>query len=159
MLASFAANKRSESFIAQQENWGAISLMVLHNISSPLQLHMVLCRADLLEISAIASADSVTYKKKRGGSSPSPSAPCDTLSLHTLSVRETSMMVCLKFALISQMLCWEFSAARVRWTLLLNSFYWGGHFSTTTKRVVLHIPCWFLISTRQILAAQLSLRR
>lgn len=38
--------------------------MVLHNISSPLQLHMVLCRADLLEISAIASADSVTYKKR-----------------------------------------------------------------------------------------------
>lgn len=61
--------------------------MVLHNISSLLQLPMFLCRAGWLEISAIASVDGVTQKRKRGGSSPSPSAPCDTLSLLILSER------------------------------------------------------------------------
>lgn len=107
MLASFAADMRSESFIAQRENRGAVSLMVLHNISSLLQFPMVLCRAGWLEIPAIASAGGVTQKRKRGHSSPSPPAPCDILSLHILSGRETSMLVCLKFALTSQMLCWE----------------------------------------------------
>lgn len=89
MLASFAADVTSESFVVWQENWGAIPLMLLHNISSFLQLPVVLCRAGGLEISVITSADGVTQKRKRGGSSPSPSAPCDTLSLHTLSERET----------------------------------------------------------------------
>lgn len=134
--------------------------MVLHNISSLLQLPMVLCRAGWLEISAIASADGdVAQKRKRGGSSPSPSAPCGTLSMHILGEREISMLACLKLALISQMLCWEQSVERVRGALLLSSYFWGGHFSTTTKQVVLHIPCWFLISTRQSLTAQHSLRR
>lgn len=143
---------KGDSFIEQWENWRAISLRVHHSIGS-LQLTGVLCGTGWLEMSwsAITSAGGVTQKRI-------PFPLCSMLIHQVCTYSVTEKPAC-SFA---WSLHWSDAVLRVvhrksegNTSSKLLLLEWVLQY----RMVVLNTPCWLLISTKQILTAQRSLRR